>query len=84
MRKRSWRRIRAFEPASVRVPHTLALQSHAAGMALLVYDKECGSFSAPAFTSSVVDRVGSGDAVLALTSPLSALGVHPEVIGLIG
>jgi rfaE bifunctional protein nucleotidyltransferase chain/domain len=51
---------------------------------LLVYDKELGPISAPAFTSSVVDRVGSGDAVLALTSPLSAMGVHPEVIGLIG
>jgi rfaE bifunctional protein kinase chain/domain/rfaE bifunctional protein nucleotidyltransferase chain/domain len=39
---------------------------------------------APGLTQSFIDRVGSGDAVLATTSPLAALGVDPEVLALVG
>jgi hypothetical protein len=35
-------------------------------------------------TQHFVDRVGSGDAVLAVTSPLSALKVDPELIAFLG
>jgi bifunctional ADP-heptose synthase (sugar kinase/adenylyltransferase) len=38
----------------------------------------------PGLTQSFIDRVGSGDAVLATTSPLAAMGVHPEVLALVG
>jgi sugar/nucleoside kinase (ribokinase family) len=34
----------------------------------LSFDREHGFFEAPAFTSHIVDRVGAGDAVFALTS----------------
>jgi rfaE bifunctional protein nucleotidyltransferase chain/domain len=51
---------------------------------LLTYDERLGFFEGPAFTNSVVDRIGSGDAVLAVTSPLAALGIHPEVLAFIG
>jgi rfaE bifunctional protein nucleotidyltransferase chain/domain len=36
---------------------------------------------APAFASKVVDRIGSGDAVLALTSLCAAAGLPPPMIG---
>jgi rfaE bifunctional protein nucleotidyltransferase chain/domain len=36
--------------------------------------------ASPAFTGNVVDRIGSGDAVLAITSGLVATGAHPEII----
>jgi rfaE bifunctional protein nucleotidyltransferase chain/domain len=51
---------------------------------LLTYDDKLGYFECPAFTSSVVDSVGSGDAVLALTSPLAALNMHPEALAFVG
>jgi len=38
----------------------------------------------PAFTKTVVDTVGAGDAFLAITSPMAALGAPMELIGLIG
>ncbi len=37
----------------------------------------------PAFAIRVVDRVGAGDAVLAVTSPCAALGVPAETLGFI-
>ena len=38
----------------------------------------------PAFTKSVVDTVGAGDAFLAVTSPVAASGASADIIGLIG
>ena len=38
----------------------------------------------PAFTKTVVDTVGAGDAFLAITSPLAAIGAPMELIGFIG
>ena len=38
----------------------------------------------PAFTKTVVDTVGAGDAFFAVTSPLVAAGVPMELVGVIG
>lgn len=46
--------------------------------------KETVSNWIPAFNSNVKDRVGAGDAVLAITSPLIASGVNPEIVAFIG
>jgi cytidyltransferase-like protein len=43
-----------------------------------------GVSSGPGLTQSFVDRIGSGDAVLAVTSPLAAIGAHPDVLAFIG
>lgn len=39
---------------------------------------------APALASDVVDRIGAGDAFLAISSPFAAAGVDPAVVGFIG
>jgi len=49
----------------------------------LVCDREQGLHHVPAFAIRVVDRVGAGDAVLAVTSPCAAVGVPPQVLGFI-
>jgi rfaE bifunctional protein nucleotidyltransferase chain/domain len=49
----------------------------------LIYDREQGFHHVPAFAIRVVDRVGAGDAVLAITSPCAAVGVPPQVLGFI-
>ncbi len=38
----------------------------------------------PAFATKVVDRIGAGDAFLAVTAPLAAVGAPPAVIGFVG
>ena len=50
----------------------------------LFYRKDEGFTSCPAFAVKIVDRVGAGDAVLALTSVLSADGVPADVINFVG
>jgi rfaE bifunctional protein kinase chain/domain len=47
----------------------------------LCYDREQGFFEVPAFTSHIVDRVGAGDAVFAVTSLCAAQNAPMEVIG---
>jgi rfaE bifunctional protein kinase chain/domain/rfaE bifunctional protein nucleotidyltransferase chain/domain len=49
----------------------------------LVYDKKQYS-ECPAFATKVVDRIGAGDAVLALTSLCAAKKVPGDVIGFLG
>ena len=49
----------------------------------LIHDRSLGFFHVPAFAIRVVDRVGAGDAVLAITSPCAALDVPPQVLGFI-
>jgi rfaE bifunctional protein kinase chain/domain/rfaE bifunctional protein nucleotidyltransferase chain/domain len=51
---------------------------------IMCLNQDNGLAEGPGFTQSVVDRVGSGDAVLAVTSPLAAVGAHPEILALIG
>ncbi|MFQ5737788.1 MAG: PfkB family carbohydrate kinase [Acidobacteriota bacterium] len=50
----------------------------------LCYSKEEGFFSVPAFAGKVVDRVGAGDAFLAVTSLCVAQDAPMEITGLIG
>ena len=50
----------------------------------LFYRKEEGFTVCPAFAVKVVDRVGAGDAVLALTSVMSADSVPADVISFVG
>ncbi len=49
----------------------------------LVFDPSEGFVQVPAFAIRVVDRVGAGDAVLALTAPCAALGVPALMLGFI-
>ncbi|HCU99219.1 MAG TPA: cytidyltransferase [Chloroflexi bacterium] len=48
------------------------------------YDESSGFVEAPAFAVRVLDRVGAGDAVFAITSLLVQLGAPWEIIALIG
>ena len=47
------------------------------------YGKKDGIFDIPAFTSHIVDRVGAGDAVFAVTSLCVAQNAPAEVVGFI-
>jgi len=49
----------------------------------LFYSMREGWSSGPAFTSSVIDRVGSGDAVLAWTAPMAAAGLPGKMIAFV-
>ena len=48
------------------------------------FDRDAGFNQIPAFTRSVVDTVGAGDAFLSVTSPLVARGVPLDIVGFIG
>lgn len=50
----------------------------------LCYRQGDGFTEAPAFTGHVVDRVGAGDAVLALSSLLAVQDAPMEILGLLG
>lgn len=50
----------------------------------LVYNAEKGFFPVPVFSTEVVDRVGAGDAYLAVTSLCAAAGFPSELIGFVG
>jgi sugar/nucleoside kinase (ribokinase family) len=50
----------------------------------VTYGRENGFQRIPAFTKTVVDTVGAGDAFLAVTSPLVAAGFPLEVVGFVG
>lgn len=50
----------------------------------VTYDRATGTHRIPAFTNQVVDTVGAGDAFLAMTSPLVAVGAPMDLVGFIG
>jgi rfaE bifunctional protein nucleotidyltransferase chain/domain len=50
----------------------------------ITFDSNVGTHRIPAFTGSVVDTVGAGDAFLAVTSPLVAAGTPMNLVGFIG
>jgi rfaE bifunctional protein kinase chain/domain len=50
----------------------------------LSYGRDEGFFEVPAFTGRVVDRVGAGDAVLAITALCAARRTPMEILGFIG
>jgi rfaE bifunctional protein nucleotidyltransferase chain/domain len=47
----------------------------------LCYDKSTGFFEVPAFTSHIVDRVGAGDAVFAVTAMCVVQNAPMEIVG---
>ena len=50
----------------------------------LLYHRELGFFQSPAFATRIVDRIGAGDAVYALTSLCAAANVPPDVLNFLG
>lgn len=50
----------------------------------LHYDVESGFTEVPAFAPRVLDRVGAGDAVLAVTSLLARAGAPWDIVGFVG
>ena len=48
------------------------------------YEKERGFFETPVFSGEVVDRIGAGDAYLAVTSPCVAAGFPMDLVGFVG
>lgn len=50
----------------------------------LTYSKEDGFFETPIFSKEIVDRVGAGDAFLAVTAPCVAKKVPSDLLGFIG
>jgi sugar/nucleoside kinase (ribokinase family) len=49
----------------------------------LLYRQNVGFIESPALAAKVVDRIGAGDAVLALTAALVAAGVPDDVVGFV-
>jgi rfaE bifunctional protein kinase chain/domain/rfaE bifunctional protein nucleotidyltransferase chain/domain len=50
----------------------------------ICYDERDGFVNVPAVAVSVVDRIGAGDALLALSAPAAAMGLPMELAGFIG
>ncbi len=50
----------------------------------MAYDKGRPLHSIPAFTRTIVDSVGAGDAFLSVTSPLASTGASLDLVGFIG
>ena len=50
----------------------------------LTCDQDGGQWTVPVFSHEVVDRVGAGDAYLAVTAPCVAAGWPMEVVGFVG
>lgn len=50
----------------------------------LGYDEKTGFSRTPVFSVKLVDRIGAGDACLAVTGPCAALGCPVEILGFIG
>ncbi len=50
----------------------------------LHFDAAQGFIESPALALNVTDRVGAGDAVLAITTPMVALGMPWDIVGFIG
>jgi rfaE bifunctional protein kinase chain/domain/rfaE bifunctional protein nucleotidyltransferase chain/domain len=52
-------------------------------MGTLLYRRNQGAFECPSFAVKVVDRIGAGDAVLAITSACAYRNMPPDVTGFI-
>jgi len=50
----------------------------------ITFRPDVGTSIVPAFTKTVVDTIGAGDAFLAVTAPMVAAGGLPEYVGVIG
>ncbi len=62
-------------------PHFMVTRGKRGG---LYYELDKGFTEVPAFAIKLVDRIGAGDAFLALTAPCVAAGLPPELIAFIG
>ena len=51
---------------------------------ITTYHADLGFAKSPAFTQQVTDRIGSGDAVLSVTSLLACVGASPEILAFVG
>ncbi len=71
------------ENLPVRVDCARIVVTHGAA-GCCAWSKEEGVRRVPAFTKTIVDTVGAGDAFLAITSPFAAAGATMEQIGFIG
>ena len=49
-----------------------------------MFGAESGVMRMPAFTKTVVDTVGAGDAFFAVGAPLAAVGAPMEVVSFVG
>ena len=50
----------------------------------LAYSKKDGFFQSPIFSKEIVDRMGAGDAFMAITAPLVCKKVPADIVGFIG
>jgi len=50
----------------------------------LVYSSKNGFAETPILSKEIVDRIGAGDAFIAITAPCVSLGFSPELVGFIG
>jgi rfaE bifunctional protein nucleotidyltransferase chain/domain len=50
----------------------------------MTYEEQEGFFEVPVLSREVVDRIGAGDAYLAITAPCAAGGYPAELVGFIG
>lgn len=50
----------------------------------MAYEEQEGFFEVPVLSREVVDRIGAGDAYLAITAPCAAAGYAAELVGFIG
>ncbi|MBU4511773.1 adenylyltransferase/cytidyltransferase family protein [Patescibacteria group bacterium] len=50
----------------------------------MAYDAQNNSYTIPIFSTKIVDRVGAGDAFLAITAPCVAKGAPMDVVAFIG
>lgn len=51
---------------------------------IITFDRRTGFSQAPGLTRNIVDRIGSGDAVLSVTAMAAALGASADVIAFLG
>ena len=61
--------------------NTLLVSRGGNGSAILTSN---GYLESPAIATRIVDRIGAGDALFAITSPCAFRGAAPEVLGFIG
>jgi rfaE bifunctional protein kinase chain/domain len=80
-RQRDLRQIVADVAERMSCPRMLVTRG---GQGCLYYQREEGFYDLPALTTHVVDRIGAGDAVLAVTALCAAQDTSAELVGLVG
>lgn len=65
----------------LKAKHVTVTRGH---LGSLVWSAKKGFAETPVLSKEIVDRVGAGDAFLAVTAPCVAAGLPPELVGFIG